>query len=318
MLASCDVIDALPEEIKTTFASNIASWNPTSEFVHGTVTLPADTPADLLEAVERVTTAGKINLNSNGSIDAAGTVKSTDVNAYGFVMANPSNTAHTSGGLYQTDVGASTLYLKNQFNVAPTVTLDGSDGSADVKQLNITRTLPAGTTELIDLKLNGSGTGPTGDVYGIKADLTAPNTSAKLYGYYIESKAGTGQSTWGGYASAKATSSNQSAVGLLGEALVPAGAGQVVGSTAGVKGIGRNFTGPGAASKVIGVMAENLCDSGNTAWGFYGSTQTGAATVTPLELVHDDSTICKVAEDGSATFSGALEAESIDGGEYAT
>ena len=182
-----------------------------------------------------------------------------------------------------------------------------STGSADVKQLNITTTFSdaAGATELIDLKLNGSGTGPTGDVYGVKADLTAPNTSDKLYGYYIESKAGTAQSTWGGYASAKANSSGQSAVGLLGEALVQAGAGQVIGSTAGVKGVGQNYTGPGNASKVIGVMAENLCDSGNTAWGFYGSTQTGATTVTPFELVHDGSTIHKVAEDGSITAAGS-------------
>ena len=75
----------------------------------------------------------KTQLGWDGSITAAGTVKSAEVNGYGFVMANPSNTAQTSGGLYQTDVGASSLYLKNQFDVAPTVTLNGTDGTITAK-----------------------------------------------------------------------------------------------------------------------------------------------------------------------------------------
>ena len=62
-----DVVAALPADIKTRFASNIASWNQASAYVDAPTTLPADTPTPLRDAVIRATTAGKINLNSDGT-----------------------------------------------------------------------------------------------------------------------------------------------------------------------------------------------------------------------------------------------------------
>jgi len=68
-------------------------------------------------------------IKGNGSATFADTVMSLKLNGYGFLMANPSNTAHTSGGLYQTGSGQSFLYLKNGFNTSPTITIDGAAGT---------------------------------------------------------------------------------------------------------------------------------------------------------------------------------------------
>jgi len=66
-----DVVAALPEEITEEFASVIATWNQASAYTDVS-TLPADIPTPLKDAVVRATTAGKINLNSDGSASFAG------------------------------------------------------------------------------------------------------------------------------------------------------------------------------------------------------------------------------------------------------
>jgi len=65
----------------------------------------------------------------SGAASFAGTAMSLKLNGYGFAMANPSNTSHTSGGLYQTNSGQSFLFLQNGFNTSSTVTLDGAAGT---------------------------------------------------------------------------------------------------------------------------------------------------------------------------------------------
>jgi hypothetical protein len=66
------IIAALTEEQRTRFAAAITAWNnqPEPYDAEDPETLPADTP--LREAIVRVTTAGKINLNADGNITAAG------------------------------------------------------------------------------------------------------------------------------------------------------------------------------------------------------------------------------------------------------
>jgi hypothetical protein len=73
------VIAALTEEQRETFAAAITAWNnrPEPYDAEDPTTLPADLP--LREAIVRVTTAGKINLNANGSITAAGNVQASRV-----------------------------------------------------------------------------------------------------------------------------------------------------------------------------------------------------------------------------------------------
>ena len=73
-----DVVTALSAEIREQYADVIATWDQASAYTDVATTLPADTPTPLRDAVVRATTAGKINLNADGTVTAAGLISSSD------------------------------------------------------------------------------------------------------------------------------------------------------------------------------------------------------------------------------------------------
>ena len=71
-----DAVALLPPTIAEQFANIISSLPVAQPFTGDPTTLPADIPTPLKDALVRVTTAGKINLNSDGSATFDGTVQS--------------------------------------------------------------------------------------------------------------------------------------------------------------------------------------------------------------------------------------------------
>jgi hypothetical protein len=109
------IIAALTEEQRETFAAAITAWNaqPEPYDAEDPTTLPADTP--LREAIVRVTTAGKINLNADGSATFAGDLRSF-TRVLGGADTSGGRTSGTAGSFYSTttDVGNPLLYLDNK------------------------------------------------------------------------------------------------------------------------------------------------------------------------------------------------------------
>ena len=100
------VIAALTPEQRTLFATAITAWNnrPEPYTAEDPTTLPADTP--LREAIVRATTAGKINLNSDGSITAASRL----------AVGSTNNGATVTGGYAITaynDADETTIWARN-------------------------------------------------------------------------------------------------------------------------------------------------------------------------------------------------------------
>ena len=119
------VIAALTPEQRTTFATAITAWNnrPEPYDAEDPTTLPADLP--LREAIVRATTAGKINLNADGSITAGGGVTvGGDIK----IKASPSNAnvfRVTAAGTVLTGTKDSALELTAS-NANVVINTDGS------------------------------------------------------------------------------------------------------------------------------------------------------------------------------------------------
>ena len=109
------VIAALTPEQRTLFATAITAWNnrPEPYTAEDPSTLPTDTP--LREAIVRATTAGKINLNSDGSITAASRL----------AVGSTNNGATVTGGYAITaynDSDQSTIWARNNKSGQPVFT----------------------------------------------------------------------------------------------------------------------------------------------------------------------------------------------------
>ena len=123
------VIAALTPEQRETFAAAITAWNarPEPYDAEDPTTLPADTP--LREAIVRATTAGKINLNADGSITAAGAIECGSPNTN---SANVSGSTLQSNGVVRSQKNGSIAPNSTSFsgyygdNETFKVTADGS------------------------------------------------------------------------------------------------------------------------------------------------------------------------------------------------
>ena len=91
------VIAALPEDIRTRFATALSAWESAGTLdLEDPTTLPADN--ELRKAIIRATTAGKINLNGDtGSITSAGT---TNIGPFAIGDATGSGHHLVPDGLY--------------------------------------------------------------------------------------------------------------------------------------------------------------------------------------------------------------------------
>ena len=123
-----DAIALLPASITEQFETVINSLPVAQPFTGDPTTLPADTPTPLKEALVRVTTAGKINLNSNGSATFAG-----DVNVNASLVSTGSistdETIYTKKWFQVDRTGAGETIFFGRLNSTPTVTIT-ADGSA--------------------------------------------------------------------------------------------------------------------------------------------------------------------------------------------
>ena len=84
-----DAVALLSEELRTTYAKAIKALPSSSKY--DVSSYPSDTPTPLRDALERVTTAGKINLNSDGSATFANavTIGDTDDTSSRLVVESP-------------------------------------------------------------------------------------------------------------------------------------------------------------------------------------------------------------------------------------
>ena len=103
-----DAITLLPASITEQFETVINSLPVAQPFTGDPTTLPADIPTPLKDALVRVTTAGKINLNSNGSATFAGQVE------IGNDIASGSGTRiYSNGALYlRSDISSGSSIFK--------------------------------------------------------------------------------------------------------------------------------------------------------------------------------------------------------------
>ena len=86
------IIAALPEAIRERFKSALSKWEKATPYVpEDPSTLPAD--ETLREAIIRVTNAGKINLNSDGSASFAGTITGNTTIDAGVIFRGDNNAA---------------------------------------------------------------------------------------------------------------------------------------------------------------------------------------------------------------------------------
>ena len=86
-----DAVALLPPTIAEQFETIISSLPVAQPFTGDATTLPADIPTPLKDAIVRVTTAGKINLNSDGAATFEGSILSSNGN--GNVYCNVSESA---------------------------------------------------------------------------------------------------------------------------------------------------------------------------------------------------------------------------------
>ena len=131
-----DAVALLPNDITTQFKKVIAGLPVAKPY--GATTLPADLPTPLRDALERVTTAGKINLNSDGSAGFAGVIKPDAVVSTRGVYANSDGTdeifvANTkidgvTTKVWQVD-GPGHQYIGGTIGSSPNISLM-TDGSA--------------------------------------------------------------------------------------------------------------------------------------------------------------------------------------------
>ena len=169
-----DAVALLPNSIVDQFKTVIDGLPKTQPY--DATTLPADLPTPLKDALVRVTTAGKINLNSNGSADFAGDVTST-LNSWDTTNPASLGVNIAPGGLVQVkrSSASSTAKLLQGFGGTAETTTIYSDGSATFGVF----------TDSADLSAS-QGTGKT-DIYNagssaeVRISKNAANTALGTY-----------------------------------------------------------------------------------------------------------------------------------------
>ena len=168
------IIAALPEEIRETFKSALSKWEKATPYVpEDPSTLPAD--ETLREAIIRVTTAGKINLNADGSATFGSDTETARIGGDGSAKFSNSITGNgtfrihsgSSGGVLNLDGGAA----KN----GGEINLRGGDSGGFIQL----RTGEGSGQQAERMRIDG----PTGNVLIGGALPLAPNISLGAAGY---------------------------------------------------------------------------------------------------------------------------------------
>ena len=204
-------IAALTEEQKELYKKAIKAWNARPELyaADDPSTLPADLP--LREAIERVTTAGKINLNSDGSGTFAGQIKiegpstpsgfSTRISKYGSLLVGTTSDTLTDArcsidsvnGNIVTD-GVITAGNSKLFTDGSIIGLDlqaggdaqgGKNDGVRIKDNTVFASGTAGNVLWQGFTTTGSASAPTSSITGggsavFAGTVTAPNVTFNL------------------------------------------------------------------------------------------------------------------------------------------
>ena len=112
-----DVVNRLSEELQTQYATEIAAMDLTTAFTGDPETLPTDINTNLRDALVRVTTAGNINLNSNGSASFAGQVQVNPDSGLALTVNTDRFMAGADGSFTCSREGASVRIHQSAFQV---------------------------------------------------------------------------------------------------------------------------------------------------------------------------------------------------------